>query len=113
MRGERRGPAPLYVDTFDLCVWLLARFRDGNGTLEKDIRETALALLKNITLALKGRRRDENVDLADEHLIWLRAGLRLAGAGGQLSGSQLLYALERADAIGRQLGGWIKSLEAI
>ena len=67
--------------------------------------DDALALLRAVTLALRGRRRDE-------HLIRLRVMLRLAQACGHLQHAQMLHALERADAIGRQLGGWMKAREA-
>ena len=41
----------------------------------------------------------------------LRVQLRLAGALGRLSERQLLFALESADGIGRQIGGWRRTLE--
>ncbi len=108
-----REPAPLYVDAFALCEWILGRFGDDRRVLPRAICEASLELLEAITLALKGRRREEFVDLADERLISLRTQLRLAAAAGYLQQSQVVHALERADAIGRQLGGWMRALEPI
>jgi len=105
--------APLYVDAFALCEWLLARFGHESRLLPQALCTCALSLFEAITLALKGRRREEHVEIADEQLIRLRAQLRLAGALGHLSEAQMLYALERADAIGRQLGGWLRSFEPL
>jgi hypothetical protein len=102
--------APLYTDAFALCEWLLGRFGDDQRALPHQLCVSGLALMEAVTLALKGRRRDENLESADEQLIALRTQLRLAGAAGYLSESQLLFALERADLIGRQLGGWLRSL---
>ncbi len=108
--SRQRGPAPLYVDTFALCEWLLGRFGEDARALPRAICEGGLALLDAVTLALKGRRRDEQVEIADERLISLRTRLRLAAAAGYLSESQMIHALDRADSIGRQLGGWMRSL---
>lgn len=108
--SESRAPAPLYVDAFGLCEWLLGHFGDDARILPRAISQCGLALLEAITLALKGHQRDEQLERADECLIRLRTQLRLAGAMGYLSEAQMLHALERADAIGRQLGGWLRKL---
>ncbi len=108
--SRNRGPAPLYVDTFALCEWLLGRFGKDTRVLPSAICQHALALLDAVTLALKGRRRDEQVEIADERLIGLRTQLRLAASTGYLSESQMIHALDRADAIGRQIGGWMRTL---
>jgi hypothetical protein len=105
------GPAPLYVDTFELCRWLMERFRTSSEALPRHICQSGLGLLQAVTLALKGRRREEHMEMADERLIALRTQLRLAAACGYLEEAQMLFALERADRIGRQLGGWMKSQE--
>lgn len=105
-----RPPAPLYVDAFALCEWLLGRFGDDPRVLASSLCRGGLTLLDAVTLALKGRRRDEQVDLADEQLVTLRTQLRLAAATGYMTDAQMLQALERADSIGRQLGGWRRAL---
>jgi hypothetical protein len=88
----------------------LGRFESSAGVLQQRLCGDGLALLDALVLALKGRRRDEMLDQADEALLLLRIHLRLATDSGLLEEGQLLYALERADAVGRQLGGWIKAL---
>ena len=109
MRGKQRH-APVFVDTFDLCQWLLGRLATDRRPLALALARTALALLEAVTLAVKDRRREERIEWADERLQVLRVQLRLAGELALLSESQMLFALEMADRIGRQLGGWWKSL---
>jgi len=106
-----RREAPIYTDAFALCNWLLERF-DANGeALPMRLCRSGLDLLDAVTLALNGRRRDENIDLADECLIALRIQVRMAAARGYLQDSQMLFALQCADTIGRQLGGWKRALD--
>jgi len=107
-----RRPTPLYRDSFALCDWVLQHFGDAGDALGRGLAETALSLLKAIVLALKAPHPDEYIETADEHLIVLRTWLRLAHTRGQIDEDQLLYALEQADRIGRQIGGWLRALEA-
>jgi Mor family transcriptional regulator len=102
--------APLFVDTFSLCQWLLQHLDREPSVLSRNLCETALQLLEAVTLALKGRLREERIEAADERLITLRMQLRLAGATGLLSEPQMLFALECADRIGWQIGGWQQTL---
>jgi hypothetical protein len=90
---------------------VLGHFGDAGDVLGRDLAETALALLKAVVLALKAPQPEDYIDTADERLIVLRTCLRLAYARGQLDENQLLHAMERADDIGRQIGGWLRSLE--
>jgi hypothetical protein len=106
-----RAPAPLFVDTFSLCEWLLQHLDQKPGTLPRALCDNALQLLEVVALALKNRRREARLDEADERLIVLRTQLRLAGATRLLTDSQMLFALECADRIGRQLGGWQRTLD--
>ncbi len=107
MKGD---PAPIYADAFSLCEWLLGRL-DGNGqVLARQICEDGLALLEAVGLALKGRSVGAHLDAADERLIALRLKLRLAMARGLLTHEQLVFAYTSTDAIGRQLGGWLRAL---
>ncbi len=107
-----KAPAPVFVDVFKLSEWLLEKFDADQRFLPRTICESITRLLEAVTLALKGRMREERVELADELLISLRIQLRLANTIGYLSEDQLLFALEQADAIGRQIGGWMRSLDS-
>lgn len=107
MRGD---PAPIYADAFALCEWLLGRLDGDSRVLAKQICEDALALLEALGLALKGIRVGAQLDEADERLYALRLKLRLAAALRLLSQEQLVFAYQATDAIGRQLGGWLRSL---
>jgi hypothetical protein len=102
--------APLFTETFSLCQWLLEQLDSQPSVLARVICENALKLLEAVTLALKGRLREERLEEADECLFTLRLQLRLADSISLLSEEQTLFALECADRIGRQLGGWQRSL---
>lgn len=102
--------APIFADAYALCDWLIGRLGDDNRELARAICRRGLTLLNAISLALIGRDRHDCIDQADEILIGLRNELRLAASSGYLSEAQAIYALERADAIGRQIGGWLRTL---
>lgn len=108
----KRDPAPVFTDSFALCEWLLSRLDQGTGTrvLSRQLCTDVLLLVESVALALKGRRVAENLEAADERLVTLRLKLRLAEATELLSQEQLLFALQATDAIGRQLGGWLRTL---
>ena len=103
-------PAPIYADTFSLCEWLLGRLDVEGQVLARQICEDALVLLECVGLALKGRSVGERLDVADERLIALRLKLRLAAARGLMTEEQLVFAYQCTDAVGRQLGGWLRAL---
>jgi len=104
--------APLFTDTLTLTEWLLGHFDREDSRLARRLCDNALGLLETLALALKDRLREERVDEADERLIALRLQLRLMGITGRLDDRQLLYGLQLTDQIGRQLGGWRRSLQA-
>ncbi len=108
----RRGAAPLYSASFDLCAWLLHHFDADPGVLTRRLLDAALALHGHLVLALRLPEPLPEIDLADEQLALLRALLRLAQASGKLDEDQLLFALGQADDIGRQMGGWLRALRA-
>ena len=113
MSTDPRHPAPLFTDAFTLCEWLLERLGRDASILARHICDAALALLRSLTLALKGREREYHVDLADDQLVALRLYVQLAGTVELLTEAQSLHALGLLDGIGRQIGGWQRSwLEA-
>jgi hypothetical protein len=103
--------APLYTDSFALCEWLLGHFDDDTRHLPRRICWNALELQEFLNLALKDYRRIEHIELADERLQCLRTQLRLAHSLAYLDQAQLWHALEYAESIGRQIGGWLDKLE--
>ena len=106
-----REPAPLFTDTFALATWLVERRGGSADVLPRRVLEVAVRLLEDVTAALKGRDRHERLSAADEGLLTLRTLLRLDAATGGLTEAQLLHALELADRIGRQIGGWQRHLD--
>jgi hypothetical protein len=106
---DPRRPAPVFVEAFGLAQWLYEHFQAEAHPLGGQLCRCAQGLLEALALALKQRRREWHMDHADELLIRLRVQLRMAEALGLLDQQQLYHALDRADAIGRQLGGWLRS----
>jgi len=103
-------PAPIFTDTFSLCEWILGRMGNDERVLPRELCRESIALLEAVLLALKGRNLGARLDEADERLITLRVKLRLAACLGLLNEAQQAFALESASRIGRQLGGWLRSL---
>jgi hypothetical protein len=111
-RAGADGHAPLYTAAYDLVVWVLGHLNERHDSLSADTCRLALRLLDYIVLALKDRERLEVLDLADVTLLKLRQRLRLAPTQGLLDERQALHGLGRCDDIGRQIGGWLRRLEA-
>lgn len=107
------GPAPVYVDAFALCEWLFQHLGDDGRVLPRALCSNALRLLEAVTLALQHRDTEGRVAEADERLIALRVHLRLASSAGLFTEPQMLHALEMADRVGRQIGGWLRSMGGV
>ena len=101
--------APVFVQAFDVAAWLLRQVKGGDA-LPQAVHRDALAMLDHVVLALKGVDRAHHVDRADAVNAVLRVRLRLAHEVGLLNERQLLYVAGELDEIGRQLGGWLRSL---
>lgn len=104
--------APLYTAAYDLADWILGHLKDRSDHLSADTCRLVLRLLDSVVLALKDRDRLEALDDADRTLLQLRQRLRLAATQALLDERQALHGLARCDDIGRQLGGWLRRLEA-
>jgi hypothetical protein len=112
--------APLFVDAYDLAVDLCRRLQQPGGSelpcqvvLSQRVVTAAMDLVDRVTLALKGYERDRCVAEADECLALLRVYLRMTMDLGLIERQQHLAFIEQLDAIGRQLGGWQKSLREV
>jgi hypothetical protein len=103
--------APLYTVAFDLAGWLLGHLNNRPDTLSCETCRLVLRLLDCIVLALKDRERLDNLDAADMILLQLRQRLRLAAGQAIFDQRQALYALGLCDDLGRQIGGWLKTLD--
>ena len=109
--GSQRE-APLYTASHDLVIWLLGHFNARSDHLSADTCRLVLTLLDCIVLALKDRDRLARLEQADQTLLRLRQRLRLAGTLALLDQRQCLHGLGRCDDIGRQIGGWLRRLDA-
>jgi hypothetical protein len=108
---------PLFVKTHDFILWL---FRH-TMRFPKNLRHSFTLKLETIALefeqslltanAARDARRAECLEDADAKLLFLRALLRLAFDLQLLAGSQLKYAAENVDELGRLLGAWKKGVD--
>lgn len=105
--------APVLADATRLAAWLLHHVRGQHDPLPQQLGRDALVLLDHLALALRGSERPLHLAEADDGLLLLRLHLRLGGQLGLFTEEQLVYALEQADGIGRQLGAWQRSLEGV
>lgn len=110
-----REPAPLYVATYALTrdVFALAvRLpRQHRSVLAHHLQSAAFDALVAITLALQlTGGRAAHLDDADAALTRLRLAVRLGADLGVVSAAGASRMATRVDAIGRQLGGWKRSL---
>jgi hypothetical protein len=103
---------PLYRDTLALCGVLLEETGGvpRHPALYRRLEEGALRLLDHVVLAIAGLDRLERVRDADLELRTLRAHLHLAYELDLLDEEVFLALAGQADAVGRQVGGWLKKL---
>ena len=107
MRGS-----PLYRDAFALCGVLLEEVEREAPyeRLRRRLCDGALRLLDDVTLAFAGFGRQDRLEDADAELATLRTHLRLAYELEVFEEEMFLALADQADAIGRQIGGWLKKL---
>ena len=111
--GERRQAAPVYRDAFRLAEWVLAAFGAAEDELSRSIVRLALGLCDHLALALGGRDMEARLADADDDLVRLRGRLRMAASVGVIDEERLVHGLGLGDAIGRQIGGWLRRLEVV
>ncbi len=111
-RGEILRGSPLYRDTFALCGVLLEEIEREAPyqRLRRRLGDGALRLLDYVTLAFAGFGRLDRLEDADAELATLRTHLRLAYELEVLEEELFLALAAQADAVGRQIGGWLKKL---
>ena len=110
-----RKKAPLYVDAYDLAVWVAERAESWNEPGERPMARRAVdesyELLAAASLALTfPKTRGHHLERADYGIVRLRLALRLASKLGYLSSGGLRFANEKLQTIGRMVGAWQKGL---
>ncbi|MCK6529907.1 four helix bundle protein [Myxococcota bacterium] len=103
--------APLFAHAYDLAAWV-SKNLPAAGPLEARVHAGTLDLLDAVVLALKGLDRSGNLDRADAAAVLLRVHLRLLHEVDGLDEHRLLFLTGQIDAIGRQIGGWLRRLES-
>ncbi len=104
---------PLFIQCYDLYLWLLDRTQkmDQYQPIAASLIEQSRLLLEAITLGLQGFDRDLRIRDADEALALLRLYGKLAEEKKLLTETQYHHLVGELDEIGRQIGGWLRSLE--
>ncbi len=111
--GGCGAPTPVLTDSHELARWLLGRLGERSDALSRAICDSVLRLLSDLALAARHRDLDGRLLDADDQLVILRTHLRLAMDVALLDERRGLFALEQADRIGRQIGGWMRSLDNV
>ncbi len=111
-RGETLRGSPLYRDAFALCGVLLEEVEREAPyeRVRRRLGDGAVRLLDDVTLAFAGFGRRERLEDADAELATLRTHLKLAYELEILEEEMFLALAGQADAVGRQIGGWLKKL---
>lgn len=108
---------PLFVKTHDFLIWLLERSQRFPKNLRQShtlkLESTAFDFQESILMgnAAQGAERGKWLERADGKLVCLRALLRLSFDLKLLAGTQVRFAAERVDELGRLLGAWRKGTD--
>jgi hypothetical protein len=107
------APAPLYEQTLAFAAALEGALlgEDAHAGLAAALLQAVIALVDRIALAVAGIDRARNLAAADAALCTLRARIDLARRCGLWDDPLHLAAAEQTEAIGRQIGGWLRSLQ--
>ena len=103
---------PIYTRYYDLLGWILdrtAKFpKNMRFGLVQKIEMIALSLLEHFIEAIYRRDREKLYETVNLEIEKLRVFLRLSHDRGVLGASQLRYAVNELDEIGRMWHGWIR-----
>ncbi len=115
--AERSDPAVLIQKTYDLTLWIFQRVEKFPRSLRFTLGDRVLAAALDLLQALTEARysTDSRLNLlvrADQQANLLRVLLRLAADLRALPANSREFAAERLEEIGRQAGGWRKSVSA-
>ncbi len=104
--------APLYVEAFDLSIWVSERAGSWqHEPLARHASSAAIDLVTSVSLALTfPDARERHLVATDEGVVRLRTLLRMAEGLELLSKGGLRHAAARLAEIGRMVGGWRKRL---
>ncbi len=104
-------PSPVLLpDALALTEWILNQFEQSPGALAQRLSSNALIFSEAVVLLLDNPGRLEQLDIAEERLVSLRLGLRLAERLGQLRERQMLHALKLADRVHQHIEAWLDGL---
>ena len=108
---------PLFVKTHDFLIWLIRhsqRFpKNLRHSYTSKLETVSLEFMESILMAntMRGAQRSRWLEEADGKLVCLRALLRIAYDLQVLAATQVRYAAEHVDELGRLLGAWRKGTD--
>jgi len=108
---------PLFAKTHDFLLWLIRhsqRFpKNLRHSYTQRLEQAALDFQESILMAnaTRGQHRSRYLERADGRLVCLRALLRIAYDMQLLAATQVKYACEHVDELGRLLGAWRKGVD--
>ncbi len=108
---------PLFVKTHDMVLWLLQRTQRFPKHLRHSytnrLESLAFEFEESLVLANqeRGQERLQWLRRADGRLVCLRTLLRYAYDLELLGSSQIRFAAEQFDQLGRLLGAWLKGTD--
>lgn len=107
----------LFQHAYDLAIWYSERMerfpKAYRFTLADRIQEGLLVLVERIQDTVLGKHRKESLGQAQNIVDRLRLWNRMAKDLRCLDTKQYAFAAERIEAIGKQIGGWRRSLGAL
>ena len=108
---------PLFVKTHDFVLWLLRHTQ----RFPKNLRHSYTNRLESLAFEFeelllmanqcRGAQRKEFLLVADGKLLCLRSLLRYSYELQLLAGTQIKYAADYFDQLGRLLGTWLKGTD--
>lgn len=108
-----REQAPILRDATRRHLWVHEKFERDTRPAPQHVCRLTLQLVDDLLRALTVGDPRQVLWQVDDTLVRLRYHLRLVREKGDLEEGGLLHALRLADDVGRQLGGWLRSLDAI
>lgn len=107
----------IYTKTFDFLLWVFPTVnkfpKSQRFVLGQQVENTVIEVLKGIIRANSERdkgKRESHLKEINTNLEILRSLLRLSYKLKFISHKQYEYAVEKADEIGRMLGGWMRTV---
>ena len=105
--------SPIFVDAFQVVLNIEKLSHREDGDLLNRVKCLSIDLLETLTLALKGFDCEQRLLQADETLVRFKLNVRLLIEAYPERRGFWLQISKQLVVIGKQLGGWQKSLNLL